>query len=641
MGARAVHQGRKAGMPYYLGVDVGTTYTAAAVWRDGRVEVASLGLRAPVIPTVVFAGPGGEMLVGEAAQRRGVSEPQRVAREFKRRLGDPTPIVIGDTGFTAEVLMARMLRWVVDTVSAQEGGLPAGISLSHPANWGTYKKDLLAAAVEAASITDVTTVIEPEAAAIHYASQERIEPGSVVAVYDLGGGTFDVALLRKIAKGWEILGEPEGIERLGGVDFDEAVFQHVASSVEEALANLDVDDSKAMASVARLRRECVDAKEALSSDSSVSIPVLLPPDVQAEVRLTRAEFEQMIRLPLRDSIEALRRALRSAKVDVADISQVLLVGGSSRIPLVAQLVASELGRPVAVDAHPKYAVALGAAILAAEHSSVDPVMTSQIVIPVIDVPLDEPLPEPPVSPPEPLPRASSPSASPAPPAAAPSASFAPPPPAAVPSASSAPPPAPPAAASSASFAPPPVFSAAPPAPPSPPAAAASSAPPAPPYPPPANGSSAPSSSPGQPAPSLFSPGEPSSLPVFSPSESPAPGSAPVEPTQLTPAAPPAPPVPAPFRQVHVPAPRVVSPVTPPNARSRPQSPAPASRDRSGSGGQPAARPRKRRRSLLGRLLRWLVVLVVLASVAVVGLLAMDVVDPDAVEVRLREITDGI
>src|SRR5688500_20196642 len=162
-------------MPYYLGVDVGTTYTAAAVWRAGRVEVASLGLRAPVVPSLVFAtgepGPdGGEgLLLGEAAQRRGLADPRGLAREFKRRVGDPTPIVLGGTGYAAEVLMARMLRWVVDTVTAQEGGPPAGVRVSHPANWGTFKKDLLAGAIEAVEVSDVGMVTEPEAAAVHYA----------------------------------------------------------------------------------------------------------------------------------------------------------------------------------------------------------------------------------------------------------------------------------------------------------------------------------------------------------------------------------------------------------------------------------------------------------------------------------------
>ena len=198
----------------------------------------------------------------------------------------------------------------------------------------------------------------------YYASQERVEPGSVIAVYDLGGGTFDAAVVRKTADGVELLGTPEGIERLGGVDFDEAVFAHVAAALGGALGELDPDDPAAMAAVLRLRAECVEAKEALSADTEVSIPVLLP-NVSTEVRLTRAELEAMIRPPLADSLTAMRRALRSAGVEAAGLTAVLLAGGSSRIPLVAQLVSAELGRPVAVDAHPKHGVALGAAQAAA------------------------------------------------------------------------------------------------------------------------------------------------------------------------------------------------------------------------------------------------------------------------------------
>jgi molecular chaperone DnaK (HSP70) len=544
-------------MPYYLGVDVGTTYTAAAVWRDGRVEVASLGLRAPVVPTLVYATAEG-LLIGEAAQRRALADPSGLAREFKRRVGDPTPVMLAGTGYSPETLMARMLRWVVETVSAQEGGPPGAVGLSHPANWGTYKKDLLAAAVEDAGIPDVpdvTMVTEPEAAAVHYASQERVEPGTVVAVYDLGGGTFDIAVLRKVDKGWEILGEPEGIERLGGIDFDEAVFRHVVASTGEALENLDEDDPQVLAAVARLRRECVDAKEALSSDSHVSIPVLLPPEVQAEVRLTRSEFEQMIRPPLVDSIGALRRALRSAQVEVADINKVLLVGGSSRIPLVASLVSSELGRPVAIDTHPKYAVSLGTAVLTAEHASTAPVLTSRIVIPVPAEAAPE-LPDP-----DDL------------------------------------------AAGLAALV------------------------------------GAPTSPPG-PAPGREA-GSPGSPPVTGA------GSSPVAPTEvIARREPPPPPPPAPkprheTRKVYVPAPPAPSPVTPstPPRGSN-------GRGRSGSGGHAAAaqgapvRPRRRRRGLASRLTRVLVVLLVLASVAVAGLLALEVTNPDVIPAEIRDLYAG-
>jgi actin-like ATPase involved in cell morphogenesis len=347
------------GGSYQLGIDLGTTYTAAAVARAGRVTVVGLGNRAASIPSVIYLRTDGTVLTGEAASRHGPSEPGRVAREFKRRFGDPTPILLGGTPYSAEALTARMLRWVVDKVVELEGGTPGQIAVTHPANWGPYKKDLLAQALRLAEV-DAITLTEPEAAAIAYAANERVDPGAVVAVYDLGGGTFDAAVLRKAEDGFTILGQPEGIERLGGIDFDEAVVQHVRSALGGALDQVDPDDEQAMSALARLRAECVEAKEALSSDTETSIPVLLP-GLQTEVRLTRAEFEQMIRPTLTETVSALRRALTSAAVEPAQVSAVLLVGGSSRIPLVAELVSDALGRPIAVDAHPKHAIALGAA----------------------------------------------------------------------------------------------------------------------------------------------------------------------------------------------------------------------------------------------------------------------------------------
>jgi hypothetical protein len=184
-------------------------------------------------------------------------------------------------------------------------------------------------------------------------------------VYDLGGGTFDAAVLRRTGFGWEILGLPEGVERLGGIDFDAAVLRHVVKAVGEAYDALDGNDPPVLAAVSRLRQECTAAKEALTADTDATIPVLLP-GLHTEVRLTRGEFEDMIRPSLTDSIAALERALRSAAIPPHDVSSVLLVGGSSRIPLVAQMVSSSLGRPVAVDDHPKHSVAMGAAMVAAE-----------------------------------------------------------------------------------------------------------------------------------------------------------------------------------------------------------------------------------------------------------------------------------
>ena len=352
-------------MAYYLGIDLGTTYTAAAAERDGVVESLTLGNRIASVPSVVFLRDDGEILVGEAATRRAIIDPGRVAREFKRRVGDPTPIILGGTPYAAEMLMARLLRWSVDQVREQQGEPPRAIALTHPANWGPYKLDLFAQAVRQVDLDAALTLPEPVAAATFYASQRRLEPGSVVAVYDLGGGTFDAAMVRRTDHGFETIGSAEGMERLGGIDFDEAVFAHVRNAIGDGLERLDPDEPAARAAVARLRQECIDAKEALSSDTDTSIPVLLP-GLQTEVRLTRSEFEAMIRPAIAETIVALRRAIRSASVDADAISAVLLVGGSSRIPLVAQMVGAELGRPIAIDAHPKDAIAFGAAIAVAE-----------------------------------------------------------------------------------------------------------------------------------------------------------------------------------------------------------------------------------------------------------------------------------
>jgi len=352
-------------MTYHLGIDLGTTYTAAATYENGRVEVVPLGDRGPSIPSVLYLKADGTVVAGDAANRHAITEPERIAREFKRRLGDPTPVQLGGVPTPPELLTGHLVRWVYDAVVRAKGAAPATVVLTHPANWGPYKRDLLVRAAESVGLAKVTLITEPQAAAISYASQARVEPGAVVAVYDLGGGTFDAAVLRKEPdESFSVLGTPEGIERLGGIDFDAAIFNHVTQSLEGVFDDLDPDDEATVAAVARLRQECTQAKEALSVDTEATIPVLLP-TTQTEVRATRSELETMIRPPLSETVTALQRALRSTGLEPSDVSHVLLVGGSSRIPMVAGLVSAEIGRPVAVDAHPKHAIALGAAIVAA------------------------------------------------------------------------------------------------------------------------------------------------------------------------------------------------------------------------------------------------------------------------------------
>ena len=220
----------------------------------------------------------------------------------------------------------------------------------------------------------------------------------MIAVYDFGGGTFDAAVLRKAADGFEILGQPEGMERLGGIDFDEAVFAHVLESVGRDVLTGDGSPA-ARSALTRLRDECRGAKESLSEDTEATIPVLLPGN-QSEVRLTRAQLEDAIRPRIRETVAALERSVRSAGLEMAQVDRILLIGGCSRIPLVGQTVRELTGRPVTRDSHPKHGIALGAALFAlGEVATAEaPAVASTPVTPIVEV--KEPVvsvPAPPVS----------------------------------------------------------------------------------------------------------------------------------------------------------------------------------------------------------------------------------------------------
>lgn len=365
-------------MSYWLGIDVGTTFTAAAVCREqaGRralPEVVPLGTRSTAVSSVVYLGPDGQVVVGDAAERRAHTDPERVVREFKRRIGDEVPMVVGGVAHTAPQIAAMVVGWVVERVVQREGGPAAGIVVTHPAGWGPYKTQTMAEALRATGLPEITFRTEPEAAAASYALAERVDIGSTIAVYDLGGGTFDAAVVRKTGPhSFRVLGQPQGLDHLGGVDFDDVVFGHVLAAVP-ALRELDPDDPATLAATSALRRECTEAKEALSADTEVTIPVLTG-QTRTQVRLVRAEFEDLIRPQITDTLHVLHQALRCAKLTAQDLDAILLVGGSSRIPLVAQLVSAEFGRPLAVDADPKTAIASGAA-LSALPPTVDPTAT--------------------------------------------------------------------------------------------------------------------------------------------------------------------------------------------------------------------------------------------------------------------------
>ncbi|MCP5028407.1 MAG: Hsp70 family protein [Actinomycetia bacterium] len=356
-------------MSYSLGIDLGTTYTAAAVSTgDGRVEMLPLEHANPIIPSVVAIPAGETPIVGSAAQRRATTNPTAVAREFKRRFGDTTSILLDGQPHGSQQLMAHVVGWVVRRATAELGGPPASVAITHPANWGPYKRELLHDVGTLAGLTDAIYVPEPAAAASWYASQAKIEVGDTIAVYDFGGGTFDAVILRRDDQGFELAGPPAGVERLGGIDIDEMVVQFALRAAGIELGSLDVTDPALLAPMARLRDEARQAKEALSVDTSTDILVELA-SVRHQVRITRSEFEDLARPTIRDTVTSLQQAIEKAGLTVDDLSAVLLVGGSSRIPLVGEIVGFETGLPITADTHSKNSVALGAALLA--HQGID------------------------------------------------------------------------------------------------------------------------------------------------------------------------------------------------------------------------------------------------------------------------------
>ncbi len=369
-----------------LGVDLGTTFTTAALQRPGRdPEMLSLGASGYGVPSVLVLRDDGTFLAGEDAALRAASDPTRVARFFKRQLGDGSTRIVGGTPFTPQTLTSHLLRWVLGVASGRLGAPPDRVVLTHPANWGPYRREIFEQAAAMAGVDDLVLCTEPEAAAINYAASahgrgrggidaEQVDDGELIGVYDLGGGTFDAVVLRRTGDRFEIVGQPRGVERLGGIDFDDAILGFVAEACGIDLARFGAGDEATVAAGHRLRDDCIAAKRLLSADTFADLRVTLP-GVERTVRLTRQEFEQRVRPRLVESLTAFEAALHSGGVAPDDLSRILLVGGSSRIPLVAQLVTEAFGRPIAVDSDPKNAVALGAARFGASRDA-EPTDTS-------------------------------------------------------------------------------------------------------------------------------------------------------------------------------------------------------------------------------------------------------------------------
>lgn len=349
-----------------LGIDFGTSLSSAALWRDGRLLLVKEPLRLGYsFPTSVYLMPSGEILVGQAAERQRLNDPGRYRREFKRVLGEPDPILLGDRSFPPEDLAAAVLRKLnreAENLAGGPGKL-TGAVITVPAAYKAHKRGLMERAARAAGFGEIVLLEEPIAAALTYTQEAGAVPeGAVILVYDLGGGTFDAALLRRTGPTYESIAVPLGLEQCGGIDFDQAIYRDVRArfpAVAEMIApsRRDRDAQRLRAALADF---CRDIKHLLSEaeEAELPLPMGFPDETYA---LSRAAFTAMIAPHLDKSLALCRQIVQSANLKLDDIAGVLMVGGSCRMPPIQAAVAS-LGRPVWRVEEPELAVCQGAAL---------------------------------------------------------------------------------------------------------------------------------------------------------------------------------------------------------------------------------------------------------------------------------------
>lgn len=350
-------------MPYVLGIDIGSTTTSATLARRHganwtRPEVVTLDSGAATVPSVLHLGADGTLVVGESDTDDG----SRTARGFLHRVGDDVPLLLAGEACPPHLLTAVLATWVVERVLAREGEPADAVVLSHPAGWGRHRRELLRNSLRELGLSNVTLL--PRTITVAESHAARGFAGSTAAVYALGGDSFEAALVRRNAHGrYETLGLPQALDWIGGADFDEALAEHVRTVLARELAAAGRRET--YATLRALRPECERAKRELTVSTETDVLLTLPAG-PARVPVTRMEFEEMIRPAVQATVDLLLRTVLSAGLRPTDLDAVLLTGGSTRIPLAAELLTAAFPVPVEVEPDPQLTAATGAALAACQ-----------------------------------------------------------------------------------------------------------------------------------------------------------------------------------------------------------------------------------------------------------------------------------
>ncbi|MCI6716415.1 MAG: molecular chaperone DnaK [Bacilli bacterium] len=351
-------------MSKIIGIDLGTTNSCVAVMEGGepKVIVNAEGMR--TTPSVV-AFRNGEIIVGENARRQAATNLDTVF-SIKRHMGTDYEVNIKSTGksYKPQEISAMILQNLKATAEAYLGEKVTEAVITVPAYFNDAERQATKDAGKIAGLDVKRIINEPTAAALAYGIDKQSQKEQTVLVYDLGGGTFDVSILQLADGTYEVL-STAGNNRLGGDDFDNRVVKYL---VEEFKKSNGIDLSTNKSAMFRLKMEAEKAKKELSSmaQTNINIPFITVDasgnPVHFDMTLTRAKFEELIRDLIESTTNAVRQALRDAKLKASDLDQVLLVGGSTRIPAVQELVRRELGKEPNRSINPDEVVAMGAAI---------------------------------------------------------------------------------------------------------------------------------------------------------------------------------------------------------------------------------------------------------------------------------------
>ncbi|WP_018639509.1 Hsp70 family protein [Parafrankia elaeagni] len=321
-------------MGYQLGIDVGSATTVLAVADGGWPTVLTVG-GGREVPSVLYMPPTGGVLVGRSAARRATADPDRAASGFLHRVGETGHTLVGGAAYSPEGLLARLVGHLVGQVVAARGEEPDHIVIAHPTFWPEHRREAFAEAVSQLSDVSapVTTCASADAIGTLLLSRRSARTVDLVGFYDFGAGHLDTAVLSFSPFGFDKLGSPAG-SRAGGTAIDDLLVDRVLAQAGSSRDRLDLADTAVAVALGRLRAECAQAKEYLAEDDEVEVAFAVPGVAGTSATLRRADLEMLVAPVVEDTVRAFRQALRSGQADAADLSTVILYGGTARMPLV-------------------------------------------------------------------------------------------------------------------------------------------------------------------------------------------------------------------------------------------------------------------------------------------------------------------